>query len=353
MITNHEIIYGDARSIESIKDNSVDLIVTSPPYPMIQMWDELFSKQNLEIKHSLNNGNNMKAFELIHKELDKVWSECYRVLKSGGIICINIGDATRTINKNFQLYSNNSRIINYCTNIGLIPLPKILWRKTTNAPNKFMGSGMLPPGAYVTLEHEYLLLFRKGNKREFNSDKEKQNRRESSYFWEERNIWFSDLWEKLNGTTQKMEDKSVRERSAAYPLELVNRIVKMFSVRGDVVLDPFLGTGTSTMAAMLNERNSIGIEIDPNFKETINNNLFNVPKIANKYNHKRIQEHLEFVKKREKEKSPLKYENYYHKFKVMTKQEIYMKINKIDSIEKITDNKFRVTSSYESLTNFV
>ena len=93
-----------------------------------------------------------------------------------------IGDATRSLDKNFALFSNHARIISGCLNIGLQNLPNIIWRKQTNAPNKFMGSGMLPPGAYVTLEHEFILIFRKGRKREFKTDEEKLNRQESSFF---------------------------------------------------------------------------------------------------------------------------------------------------------------------------
>lgn len=117
----------------------------------------------------------------MHQELDKIWSECYRVLKEGGIACINIGDATRTINNNFCLYTNHARIINYCLKIGFTNLPNIIWRKQTNAPNKFMGSGMLPAGAYVTLEHEWILIFRKGGKRQFKTEKDKVERRSSSF----------------------------------------------------------------------------------------------------------------------------------------------------------------------------
>ena len=100
-----------------------------------------------------------------------------------------------------------------------------------------MGSGMMPPGAYVTLEHEYVLVLRKGNKREFGTAEEKKNRRESCFFWEERNLWFSDVWMDLKGTTQNLIEDSARNRSAAYPFELPYRIITMFSVKGDTILD--------------------------------------------------------------------------------------------------------------------
>ena len=231
--------------MDAIPSNSIDLVVTSPPYPMIEMWDEVFSKQNVKIGEALNQKDGPSAFELMHKELDLVWDEVSRVLKRGGIACINIGDATRTIDDHFALYTNHSRIHTYMQQIGFSALPIILWRKQTNAPNKFMGSGMMPPGAYVTLEHEYVLILRKGNKKAFKTEDEKEQRRASSFFWEERNIWFSDVWTDLKGTSQNLFDNKVRGRSAAYPIELPYRLITMFSVKGDNVLDPFLGIGTT------------------------------------------------------------------------------------------------------------
>jgi DNA modification methylase len=197
--TTHKIIFGNAADMHEIQNKSVDLVVTSPPYPMIAMWDEIFSKQNPAIGDALKKEDGKTAFELMHQELDKVWNEVYRVLKAGGFACINIGDATRTIGGEFKLYPNHARILSRCLELGFSPLPEILWRKQINAPNKFMGSGMWPAGAYVTLEHEFILILRKGGKRQFNTLEEKLCRRESSYFYEERNTWFSDVWQDLQG----------------------------------------------------------------------------------------------------------------------------------------------------------
>lgn len=99
--TTHKIIIGAAQKMSGLKDESVDLIVTSPPYPMIEMWDEIMARQNPAIKAALLANNGLEAFELMHRELDKVWRESARVVKSGGFICVNIGDATRTIDKKF------------------------------------------------------------------------------------------------------------------------------------------------------------------------------------------------------------------------------------------------------------
>lgn len=345
MKTEHRILFQDARDLKSVEDESVDLMITSPPYPMIEMWDETFSEQNPKIREALNDKDGRLSFELMHQELDKVWNEVYRVLKPNGIACINIGDATRTIKEDFRLYPNSSRILHHCNEIGFLPLPRILWRKTTNAPNKFMGSGMMPPGAYVTLEHEYILILRKGGKREFKSEKEKEQRRESTYFWEERNEWFSDVWQGLNGVLQKLDDEKIRERSGAFPFELAYRLVNMFSIKEDFIIDPFLGTGTTTLAAMASARNSLGVEIDPNFKDTILKRTKVIKEHANNRLRERIKEHLNFVKKREEEKGPLKYTNKNYGFKVMTRQEKKLLFNDLLSVEQTSELNFEVKYS--------
>ena len=348
MKTKHKILFQDARKLNQIDNNSIDLMITSPPYPMIEMWDEMFSEQNPEIRDCLNNNDGNLAFELMNQELDKVWDEVYRVLKFGGIACINIGDATRTINGEFKLYSTSSRITNHCIKIGFSSLPKILWRKTTNAPNKFMGSGMMPPGAYVTLEHEYILILRKGAKREFKKVEERNIRQESSFFWEERNIWFSDMWDRLNGVLQKLKDERIRDRSAAYPFELPYRLINMFSIKGDVVLDPFFGTGTTMLAAMASARNSIGVEIDHNFKDTIMERVNAIQNYSNKLIRERIKNHLEFVTKREDKKGPLKYKNENYGLRVMSKPEIKILFNDLKNVERISENEFIVEYSEET-----
>ena len=111
MKTTHKIYTKAAQNMSSINNSSIELVVTSPPYPMIEMWDEIMSKQNPEIAIGLKDQTPSRVFELMHQELDKVWSEVARVLVPGGIACINIGDATRTFDGNFALYSNHSLTI--------------------------------------------------------------------------------------------------------------------------------------------------------------------------------------------------------------------------------------------------
>ena len=315
-----------------MSDESIDLIVTSPPYPMIEMWDEVFSQQNLAIKNSLRRQDGTAAFELMHQELSRVWSESFRVLKKGGFACINIGDATRKMGDEFKLYSNHSQILQRCLSLGFSALPEILWRKQTNAPNKFMGSGMLPAGAYVTLEHEYILIFRKGGKREFKTPEEKLKRMKSAFFWEERNLWFSDVWADLKGTRQNHIDKNIRQRSGAYPFELPYRIINMFSLRGDIVLDPFLGTGTTTVAAMATGRNSVGVEIDSNFKEFLRKRFLNVCDLSNTLVEDRIKNHLNFVQEEVRVKGKFRFINGNYGFPVITSQEVELWLDELESV---------------------
>ena len=198
----HKIINSSSADLSFIPDGSVQLIVTSPPYPMIEMWDEIFFAQNPEIREDFQREDYTAAYRKMHDILNRAWEECHRVLSDNGFVCINIGDATRTLGKEFRLFPNHAAIIDFFLKKGCCALPDIHWRKPTNAPNKFMGSGMYPAGAYVTYEHEYILIFRKGGKRKFDAQAA-QLRRESAYFWEERNEWFSDLWE-IKGTNQKI-----------------------------------------------------------------------------------------------------------------------------------------------------
>lgn len=338
------ILNANSGFLPEIGDKSVDLVVTSPPYPMIEMWDELFAKINPSIKDDLLNFQGQVAFEKMHDILNKTWEECDRVLKDNGFVCINIGDATRTIDGNFSMYSNHTKIIEFFQKKGYSVLPDILWRKQSNSPNKFMGSGMYPAGAYVTYEHEYILIFRKGSKRTFN-EQSKLKRRKSAYFWEERNVWFSDLWE-IKGTSQVIETPiSARKRNASFPFEIPYRLVNMYSVEDDVVLDPFCGFGLTNLACICAKRNSIGVDIE---KEIYNSALDNLSQAREKLNtiiEKRIIAHNAFISSLSDEKREKCYKNKNHNFLVKTKQEQEIFIHKISEIQKISEN--RVECRYE------
>jgi DNA modification methylase len=268
--------------------------------------------------------------------LDPIWDETFRVLKRGGFACINIGDAVRTLQSDFAVYSNHTRILRHLLQIGFTALPMVIWRKQTNAPNKFMGSGMLPAGAYVTLEHEYILILRKGGKREFLSDTEKQNRRQSAIFWEERNLYFSDIWFDIKGSRQALHDKELRKRSAAFPFELAYRLINMYSVKNDIVLDPFLGTGTTMAAAMTAARNSIGCEIENGFLDSITGIQNNIIRLAREITENRLKAHLSFIAERTAAGKPVKHQNLPYGFPVMTLQEKEIIINELKEVTQPT-----------------
>lgn len=231
--------------MEDLDSDSIDLVVTSPPYPMIKMWDGVF------------NSVAATTYDKMHNYLAKTWGECFRVLKNGGIMCINIGDATRSIDHLFKLYPNHSRIIEKCEQIGFETLPYIIWQKPTNKPNAFLGSGFLPPNAYVTLDCEYILIFRKDGLRKF--EPKHEARYNSAFTKEERDTWFSQLWH-ING--ERQYEEGYDERTAAFPREIPKRLIRMFSVEGDTVLDPFLGTGTTALVANELNRNCVGYEVN-------------------------------------------------------------------------------------------
>ena len=323
--TQHQIHFADARQMAAVADGSVALVVTSPPYPMIALWDEQFAAADPRIANALTAEDGNQAFESMHARLDAVWRECHRVLQPGGLACINIGDATRKIGGEFRLFSNHSRILHALTEIGFSVLPDILWRKPTNAPNKFLGSGMLPAGAYVTYEHEYILIARNGVPRTF-SPADKARRRRSAFFWEERNAWFSDVWLGLVGARQLLGPSGVdgadaRARSAAYPFELAYRLIQMHSLIGDTVLDPFLGTGTTAAAAIASGRSSIGYEIERDLQHSISTMIDAAMPLGTERVKQRLRSHLEFVRTREELGKPCRHRNRCYGCPVVTGQE--------------------------------
>ncbi|MCG8615767.1 MAG: site-specific DNA-methyltransferase [Desulfobacterales bacterium] len=347
METTHYPIIEDCTTMSQVTDCSIDLVVTSPPYPMIQMWDSGFTQAVPEIGDLLATGKGTAAFEAMHQVLDPVWAECFRVLKPGGFACINIGDATRTLADHFALYPNHARIISATQALGFTVLPCILWRKQTNAPNKYMGSGMLPAGAYVTLEHEYILILRKGGKRQFTSQTERKLRQESALFWEERNTWFSDIWLDLKGSRQRLNQKSDlkadRKRSGAFPFDLAARLIAMYSLKGDRVLDPFLGTGTTIAAAMALGRHSTGYEKDPGLAPAIAAAAETAVAEGKRLAHQRLVRHLTFVLDRMDTKGPLKHRNTHYGFPVMTAQEKNLVLNDPVAIHQSEQTPFTVT----------
>ena len=347
----------------AIEDDAVDLVVTSPPYPMIEMWDEVFARLNPAIDEALggvsvadegteSDGSGAPAgepvdrdgsvapdaaFQKMHDVLETVWAEVARVLAPGGIACINVGDATRSFEDGFRSFPNSAEITNRVTNQGLRALPDILWRKPNNSAAKFMGSGMLPPNAYPTLEHEYVLVFRNGGTRSFEPGDD--DRYESAYFWEERNEWFSDLWE-LPGTSQDIEE-GLRERSGAFPFILPYRLISMFSVYRDTVLDPFLGTGTTTVAAAAAGRNSVGYEVDAELRAALDARMDSVPERSQRVARDRLEQHRGWIDDRRANGTEPNYDAVHYDVGVTTKQERRIRFRVAEDVSP-TEDGYRV-----------
>ncbi|WP_137288286.1 DNA-methyltransferase [Natronorubrum halophilum] len=342
METTHRVFVGDSRDLEEIDDASVELVVTSPPYPMIEMWDDLFTELDPAIGDALEAGDGRAAFDAMHAQLDRVWDELERVLVDGGIACVNVGDATRTVDGSFRVYANHARVLEAFESRGFDPLPDILWRKPANSAAKFMGSGMIPPNAYVTLEHEYVLVFRKGGEsRSFEPGADR--RYEAAYFWEERNRWFTDLWTEVQGELQTLEfaDDDLRDRSAAYPLEIPYRLICMYSTYGDTVLDPFWGTGTTTLAAMCAGRHSMGSELEAAFLDLFDDRIGDVPALSRSVGRTRLERHREFVERRRAEGTGFEYEADRYETPVVTKMERGIQLREVSSVGALEDGTAR------------
>jgi DNA modification methylase len=316
--TEHVVHVADAReAVADLGDDTADLVVTSPPYPMVEMWDDSFAAQDPRIGEALDADDGSRAFELMHDLLDAVWAELPRVVRPGGIVVVNVGPATRTLDS-FQQYPNHEAITRRLRDHGLQSLPGVLWRKPTNSAAKFMGSGMRPPNAYVTLEHEHLLVFRNGGL----GRRDPAVRDESAYFWEERNDWFSDLWE-LAGERQALSGAAAaaRERSGAFPLDIPLRLLWMFSVYGDTVLDPFWGTGTTSLAALVAGRSSVGVERDPDLVGAFDERVADAPALSTDVARDRLAAHREFVAERRADGDAPSYDAEHYDFPVITKGE--------------------------------
>jgi len=215
---------------------------------MVSIWDPFFAEVSAT------------SYDAMHQYLDRTWREFSRVLVQGGMACINIGDATRTTDGVFHLYPNHSRIIENFDRLGFVTLPYVLWKKPTTKPHykgkgAFLGSGFLPPNAYVTIDMEYILIFRKGQPRSFPA--KDPTRYKSQFTKKQRDEWFSQVWT-VPGARQNLD--GFERRVAAFPEEIPRRLIRMFSIIGDVVLDPFLGSGTTLKVAMGLERKFVGYE---------------------------------------------------------------------------------------------
>jgi len=251
-LTKHVLHEGDARELAWIADESVHLVVTSPPYWTLKKYND----------HPGQLGD-VADYEAFHDELDKVWRHCYRVLVPGGRLVVVVGDvclARRRNNGRHLVMPLHADISVRCRKIGFDYLTPIYWHKIANASyevengSSFLGKPF-EPNAILKNDTEYILMLRKhGGYRKPTEDQ----RRRSKMSKDEYNSWFKSVWTGLTGA-------STKKHPAPFPVELAYRLIRMFSFVDDTVLDPFLGTASTTLAAAQCGRNSIGNELDPNY----------------------------------------------------------------------------------------
>jgi len=257
--TTHTIVNGDSRQMNELKDKSVHLIVTSPPY--WQLKD--YGTDNQIGFHD--------DYETYINHLNLTWKECFRVLHDGCRLCINIGDqfARSIYYGRYKIIPIHTEIIKFCEIIGFDFMGSIIWQKATTMNTSggasIMGSFPHPRNGIVKLDFEYILLFKKPGTAPKPTLAQKEN---SAMTNEEWNTYFNGHWY-FSGAKQ---DKHL----AMFPEELPNRLIKMFSFPDETVLDPFLGSGTTSLVAKKLNRNSVGYEINPEFipiiKERIGGN---------------------------------------------------------------------------------
>ncbi len=251
-MTEHKIIFGDSKNLAEIKDKSIQLIVTSPPYWQLKDYEA-------ENQIGFND-----SYEDYINNLNLVWQECYRVLSDGCRMCINIGDqfARSVYYGRYKVIPIRTEIIRFCEALGMDYMGAVIWQKTTtmntSGGGAVMGSFPYPRNGILKMDYEFILIFKKLG----DSPKPTVEQKEQSVLtkdeWRE---YFSSHWH-FNGAKQT-------EHIAMFPEELPKRLIKMFSFVGETVLDPFLGSGTTSLAAKNLDRNSVGYEINKDFEPVI------------------------------------------------------------------------------------
>jgi DNA modification methylase len=244
--TRHRLVRGDSRWMNSIADESVHLIVTSPPYWTLKDYPQTVGQLG-----------QVEDYEAFLDELDRVWQQVFRVLSPGGRLIVVVGDVCLS-RKRFGrhvVFPLHASIQERCRRMGFDNLAPIIWHKIANAQFEVEGGGGFlgkpyEPNAVIKNDVEYILFQRKpgGYRRPALSARILSTIADDCH-----KDWFRQVWT-LTGA-------STRHHPAPYPLELAERLVRMFSFAGDVVLDPFAGTGTTCLAAGRWGRNSIGFEV--------------------------------------------------------------------------------------------
>ncbi len=247
--TSHQLYRGDARAMQ-LSPGSIHLVLTSPPYWTLK-----------EYRDSEGQLGHWEDYEGFLRELDKVWEQCFEALVPGGrLICV-VGDVCLSRRKNegrHTVVPLHASLQEHCRHMGYDNLAPIIWHKISNAAYEVEGSGSFlgkpyEPNAVIKNDIEFILMQRKpGGYR----SPSVATRVLSVIGDANHKAWFQQIWTGLTGA-------STRNHPAPYPLELAERLIRMFSFVGDTVLDPFLGTGTTMLAAMRHGRNSVGFEVDP------------------------------------------------------------------------------------------
>ncbi len=250
--SNHRIILGDARDLSALGDRSVHLVVTSPPYWTLKEYNE----GDRQLGAIAN-------YERFVSELSGVWAECRRVLVPGGRLIIVVGDVclSRRQHGRHVVVPLHASIQESCRRLGFDNLAPIIWHKIANANFETSGAGGFlgkpyEPNAVVKNDIEFILMQRKSGGYRSPSP---AARALSVISAAEHKAWFRQIW--------TIPGASTREHPAPYPLELATRLIRMFSFVGDTVLDPFLGTGTTSVAAARTGRDSVGVEVDWEYME--------------------------------------------------------------------------------------
>lgn len=252
--TFHHLHHGDSRDIDFIQSNSVHLVVTSPPYWTLKRYND----SPAQLGHVLD-------YEEFIDSLDQLWERLFELLVPGGRIVCVVGDVCLSRRKNNGEHTCvplHSSIQERCRKIGFSNLAPIIWYKISNASyevegnSRFLGKPYEPNGV-IKNDIEYIIMLRKpGGYRK----PEKPARLMSIIGDDDHKRWFRQIWSDITGA-------STKNHPAPYPLELANRLIRMFSFVGDTVIDPFMGTATTNLAAAIAGRNSIGIEVDPEYFE--------------------------------------------------------------------------------------
>lgn len=248
IMTEHTLYHADARDLSFIDSESIHLVLTSPPYFNLK-----------EYRRGRNQLGMIDDYQQFVDELEKVWRECFRVLVPGGRVVCVVGDVCLSRRKygRHVVMPLHSDIAVSCRKIGFDNLNPILWHKISNASfeantNSSILGKPYEPNAIIKNDMEYILMERKpGGYRKPTEEQRAESRIDKEDF----QSWFSQIWEMPGASTRN-------GHPAPFPLELATRLVKMFSFTGDIVLDPFSGSGTTMLAAINTNRNSIGIETE-------------------------------------------------------------------------------------------